>query len=307
VIDHAAALDDRSPFQATVIGLGLIGASCAAAIRAVRPSWTVVGHDLEGAACARARERGLVHAIAASRDEALRAADFIVLATPVGTIVEIIGLLPTLVGRPAVIVDVGSTKQMIVEAMSALPHRLQAAGGHPMTGAVTAGTSEPTSRLFDGRAFVLCPTPSTRPETLNALKQLVADFKARVVEMTAAEHDSAVALVSHLPQLMAFPLLQIFDRATPTARSLAAGGFHARVGDAGENIPMWFDILRSNRPAVTAMLGEYRLELDRLEQAIREGEESDLRALLERGAQAAARIQTERAKNAKVTKDTKLD
>jgi prephenate dehydrogenase len=283
-----------SSYTATVVGLGLIGASFADAIRAARPSWTVVGHDLDAAACHRARECGLVHAIAGSGDESLRSADLIVLATPVFTIAETVGRLPALVTRPAVVIDVGSTKRMIVDAMAALPEHIQAVGGHPMTGAVTAGTSEPTGRLFAGRAFVLCPTPGTRPDTLTALKKLLGDFQARVVEMTAAEHDAAVALVSHLPQLMALSLLEIFDRATPASRSLAAGGFRSRVADAGENIPMWFDILRSNRSAITAVLGEYRHELGKLEEALRAENERELLGLLERAADAASRMSKER-------------
>ena len=129
------------------------------------------------------------------------------------------------------VMDVGSTKQMIVDAMTTLPAHLQAVGGHPMTGAVTAGTSQPTDRLFEGRAFVLCRTPSTRPETMAAVKQLLSDFKAKVVEMTAAEHDAAVALVSHLPQLLALPLApglrsRVADRAVAGRRRVS----RARAG-----------------------------------------------------------------------------
>jgi prephenate dehydrogenase len=291
VTAQPSLLDGHGPRQAAVIGLGLIGASCAAAIRAARPAWTVFGYDPDPNASRRAEERGLVHAIAASRGEALHSADFIVLATPVCTIVEIIGELKTS-SRDAVLMDVGSTKQMIVDAMTTLPAHIQAVGGHPMTGAVTAGTSEPTDRLFEGRAFVLCGTPSTRPETMAAVKRLVSDFNARVVEMTAADHDAAVALVSHLPQLLALPLLRVFDGASPTAQSLAAGGFHARVQDAGENIPMWFDILRSNRTAIAAAISEYREHLSELEKTLREGTEGDLLDVLGRAARVAARLPT---------------
>jgi prephenate dehydrogenase len=180
--------------------------------------------------------------------------------------------------------------------MAAFPERLQAVGGHPMTGAVTAGTSEPTSQLFERRAFVLCPTPFTRAETLTAVKQLISDFKARVIEMTAADHDAAVALVSHLPQLVAFPLLQMFENAAPTTQSLAAGGFYARVADAGENIPMWFDILRSNRTAIAAALGEYRQQLNEIEATVCEGSDDDLLGMLHRAARAARRTSASRAR-----------
>lgn len=281
------AYESGAPLRAGIVGLGLIGGSFAAALRAARPDWTVIGYDVDASAVRRARDRRLTHEIAETCEAAIGRSDLIVLAAPVRTILAIVARLPTMVAGEATVIDVGSTKGQVVDAMSRLPARIQAVGGHPMTGALTAGTVEPSPTLFEGRRFVLTPTPSTRPETMTWLTNLLRDFKAEVIEMTASAHDDAVALVSHLPYLLPVPLLQVLDQAGEPARALVAGGFRSRVQGAGADIAMWHDILMTNRRAIAAAVRAYGERLAALESLLLDGTDDELREVLARAARSA--------------------
>jgi prephenate dehydrogenase len=273
--------------EAIVVGLGLIGGSFAARLRQIRPGWTLVGHDIDPAAAQRALDAGLVHRVEADRPAAMQGADVVILAPPVGAILEIVARLERELAGEAFVIDVGSTKSLIVEALGALPERIQSVGGHPMTGAVTAGVAGPDPALFEGRHFVLTPTRTTRPKTLTGATELVGQLGAVVSVMDPAEHDAAVALVSHLPYLMSIPLLRAVGETEPETRELAAGGFKSRVKGAGANIPMWWDILRTNRRAISEALGAYGEHLDQLRKLLDGGSDTELRELLARAAREA--------------------
>jgi len=284
------AFESRAACRAAVIGVGLIGGSLAARLRRSRPSWTIVGYDISPEAGERALRMGLVQEITPDRAAALAGADVVILAPPVSAILEILSTLEREIAGEAFVIDVGSTKRLVVEAMDRLPERIQCVGGHPMTGPATAGVSEPDAGLFEGRRFVVSRTRTTRVATLTGAVGLASDLGAEVVEMDAAEHDAAVALVSHLPYLVPLPLLAAFREANETTRSLAAGGFKSRVAGAGANVPMWWDILRTNRAAIRAALGGYRDQLDRIDALLANGSEEELRELLTGAAREAAEI-----------------
>jgi prephenate dehydrogenase len=277
----------KNDCQVAVIGLGLIGGSFAAALRVVRPHWSVVGFDRNEVMRQRGLADGLVNRIAPSVEEAVQDADVIILATPVRDILDLIGRLDRLTTREAIVMDVGSTKGSIADAMSTLPARLQAIGGHPMTGVLTTGSTQPGARLFEGQRFVLTPTSRTTPTTLDWARRLVADFKADVVVMEASRHDHAVALTSHLPYLISLPLLELFAEQDEVTRSLAAGGFRTRVEAAGAHPLMWRDILLTNREEILQALRAYGGYLATLERDLEDASEEHLLQRLDRASAAA--------------------
>jgi prephenate dehydrogenase len=279
-----------SDCRAAVIGLGLIGGSFAAALRFVRPRWAIVGYDRDETITSHAISEGWIHQGVSTIDDAVRDADVVVLATPVGVILEILGGLGRLVSREAVVIDVGSTKSLIADAMSALPHRLHAIGGHPMTGQLTTGSSRPSDRLFAGQRFVLTPTARTRPSTLDWSQRLLRDFGAEAVVMDPRQHDEAVALTSHLPYLISLPLLELFAERDDATQSLAAGGFQSRVDGVAANQQMWRDILQTNRHEIARTLSSYAEHLAALERDLREGSEDVLQERLEQAARSASKV-----------------
>ncbi len=276
--------------RAAVIGLGLIGGSFAAALRTVRPRWTIIGYDRDETTQGRAISEALIDHVASTVADAVRDADVVVLATPVGAILDLLGRLGQLATREAVVIDVGSTKSVIADAMSGLPHRLHAIGGHPMTGQLTTGSSRPSNRLFAGQRFVLTPTARTRSSTLDWAQRLVRDFDAEVVVMDPRQHDQAVAFTSHLPYLISLPLLELFAQQDDATQSLAAGGFQSRVEGVGANLQMWRDILQTNRQGIVGALRAYAEHLATLEEDLREGSEEALQERLERAARAARKV-----------------
>jgi prephenate dehydrogenase len=268
--------------RAAIVGLGLIGGSFAAALRVARPRWSIVGFDVNEEARARVADKRFVDRLAFTADEALRAADVIVLATPVSVILEILGRLARVTAGDAIVLDVGSTKSAIVDAMNGLPERLQAVGGHPMTGALTTGSNHPNARLFAGQRFVLTPARQTTRATVEAVEGLLRDFRADPVVMDPSRHDRAVAVMSHLPYLMSLPLLDVFAEQDEVTRSLAAGGFKSRVEGANLNPVMWRDILLTNRAEILRALRIYRDQLAALERDLNEASAERLAERLER-------------------------
>lgn len=278
---------------AAVIGLGLIGASFAAALRVARPRWSVIGFDQDEAVSSRALSDGNVHRVASTAHEAVLDADVIVLAAPVRVIHDFIRQLPQLTTGESIVLDVGSTKRTIANAMSALPERLQAIGGHPMTGALTAGSARPSARLFEGQRFVLTPTARTTPETRDWAQRLLTDFKADILVMDASRHDQAVAITSHLPHVLSLPLLELFAEQDDATRSLAAGGFRSRIEGTATNPRMWRDILLSNRDEILKALESYEKHLKAFQRDLQENSEERLLQRLEQ-ASAVARHVTKR-------------
>ena len=281
------AYDRNVACRAAVLGLGLIGGSCAAALGASRPKWTIVGYDADTDAATRARDRGLVHEIAGAAGEALAAADVIVLATPVGAILETIAGVAAIVPGEALLIDVGSTKGLIVQAMSSLPardsgrrrapddrdadHWLVRAGRAALRTLPICAVANFHDSAGDARLGPFDP-PGFR-------RRCHRDGRCRTRPGGRADQPSSVS--------SACTAARGLRRADATARSLAAGGFRARVQGAGDNIPMWHDILRTNRRAIATAVGAYRDGLERLQAVLLEGFDDEVRDVLTRAAKSA--------------------
>ncbi len=156
----------------------------------------------------------------------MRDADVVVLATPVRTILR---LLPE-VGRHArpgaLVLDMGSSKQQICAAMADLPAGLQPVGGHPMCGKEVAGFEAAEPDLYRGKVFVLCPLERTALSALAGASMLALAVGARPLRLDPAEHDRAVAAISHLPYAVAVALVNAVDAGgDDTTWALAASGF----------------------------------------------------------------------------------
>ena len=225
--------------SAALLGTGLIGSSIGVALRSA--GFTVVGWDrdpshLDGAAAIGAFDRG-----AGSRDEAIEDVDLVVLAVPAEATVEMLGELDT----EALVIDVAGVKAPISAAGRHLSHFVPT---HPMAGAETSGPEHASGSLFRGATWVIV-TDHASAEDLDAVTQVVEAFGAVPVRMTAAEHDVAVALASHLPHLTASALVETVA-ADPDALSVAAGGFRDLTRIAASKAPWWPNVLVENRLAV---------------------------------------------------------
>jgi prephenate dehydrogenase len=243
-----------------VVGLGLLGGSFALALRELDATTRVSAVDranvLERPAARRAAERLIDVVDARAVNTAVEAADLVLLATPVSAIVS---LLPDLVSRARVVTDCGSTKRNIARAVEGSPRRGRFVPGHPMAGAPEGGIDLARPDLFRARRWILCPEHSDA-DAVDMVAGLVARLGATVVRLSAAEHDRAVALTSHVTQLVASALAAVaFESGSEPAVGPA---FERATQAAGGPEQIWDDILATNADAVAAALADIGRELE---------------------------------------------
>ncbi|HJU51381.1 MAG TPA: prephenate dehydrogenase/arogenate dehydrogenase family protein [Acidimicrobiia bacterium] len=230
--------------RAAVLGTGLIGASIGIALR--RLGWSVVGWDPDPAALRTAAAVGALDEMAAEAAEA-QPTDLIVLAGPPAAIEETLLALDT----DALVTDVAGVKAPMVLAGA---HLARFVGGHPLAGRETSGPGGASGSLFQGATWVLT-TDGADPRSLGELSELVSRFGAIPLHLSAAQHDEAVAAISHLPQVLASALVNRVAR-DPGALDLAAGGFRDLTRIALSSPAWWPDVLVENREPLAAMLRE---------------------------------------------------
>lgn len=255
-----------------VLGVGLIGGSLAFALKANTPHH-LIGFDVREEYVARALERGLIHEGTTDLQTAVRDADYIFLAAPVEQIYALMDRLVELqIKRGAIVSDVGSTKQRIVEYAKRLTDKqLTFIGGHPMAGSHKSGVEAASERLFENAYYVLTPTDDVAEAEVNRLSQLLEATRAKVIVLEPAEHDRIVGAVSHFPHIIAAALVnQVRDlnQENQWYQRLAAGGFRDITRIASSNPQLWRDILLNNREHLLEIAQVWRDGLDQVMEAV---------------------------------------
>jgi prephenate dehydrogenase len=204
----------------------------------------------------------------ASADLALAAqADVIVLATPVRAIIELLPRVGAIARDGAIVIDLGSTKREITQALQTLPDKVQPIGGHPMCGKETAGFGSADANLFRNAVFALTPLARTSASTLAFAQSLVETIGARPLVIDADRHDKIVATTSHLPFVIAAALMSTAEdqaRDDELLFRLVASGFRDTSRLAASDTTMMIDILLTNRANVTSQLKSFSEHLDAL-------------------------------------------
>jgi prephenate dehydrogenase len=233
----------------------------------------VVGYDLGKGVSDRARKVGAIDQAYSTLQDAVRGAELVVLATPVGTMRALLQNLATCVTPGAVVTDVASTKAQVISwAEEFLPPSVSFVGGHPMTGKEQSGVEAADASLFQNRIYCLTPTARTRPAAINKVSAFVEALGARVRFLEPAEHDGQVAGVSHLPFIASIALVNTVT-ASPSwsdASLLAANGFRDMSRLAGGSPEMYRDICLTNSEAITHWLDEYITALRTIRNSIAE-------------------------------------
>ncbi|MCC6216966.1 MAG: prephenate dehydrogenase [Polyangiaceae bacterium] len=267
--------------KVAVVGLGLLGGSLALA-------WRARGHQITGIdgedvlADPRAQDATdvrLDRRDCARVDQALAGCDVAVLATPVGVAVaEVARVLE----HAPVVTDVGSTKRAIVAAAARCAGAARFVPGHPMAGAPRGGLARARAELAVGRPWLLCPR-GRDPGAVARVEALVRDAGAMPRHTTPEEHDRCVAIVSHVPQLLASALVAMARRAG--ALEFAGPAFEGATRVAGGPEGMWLDIFATNGDEIAGALAELTATLSPLERELTggAGRLSACRALLEQG------------------------
>jgi prephenate dehydrogenase len=254
--------------RVAILGFGLIGGSLARALAEApdRDAWSVAAWSPTGNGPRRAAADGVIAQAASAPAEALDGAHLVVLAAPPTATLTLIdrladGLRDAL--EPgAVITDVASTKGAI--AAAATERGLRFVGGHPMAGRETSGYGAANPDLFSGRPWVVVPSDPDDAAAIIAVETLAVATGARPIRMDPAEHDVAVAAISHLPLVVAAALVEsVAASADWTAtRELAASGWRDTTRLARGDVAMGAGIAATNAPAIAARLHRFRAVID---------------------------------------------
>lgn len=267
-----------------IVGTGLIGGSFALALKAAGGAERLIGIDRDPGNLDRACALGIVDQAASFA--AAQSADLVLIAVPVGSFGTVLEQLAPHLGDKTVLTDVGSTKTEAVEqARKLLGAKFPSfVGGHPISGSDASGADAAFATLFRGRRVVLTPvteTSTTAGDIVAAAWQLCG---ARVERMDPREHDGILALVSHLPHVLAYALVERVAQDADPGRLLenAAGAFRDVTRIAASSPELWRDICLANRGALLKEIERYRDTLDQIAGYIRCGNGSDLDRLFAR-------------------------
>lgn len=274
-----------------VIGVGLIGGSFALALRKAELVTHITGVGRSTANMERARDLGAIDEIARDLPSALKDADVVFLAIPVGRTGEIMEQIAPHLEPDTIVTDAGSTKQNVLAAARAhlAEHLPNFVPGHPVAGAELSGAGAANPNLFRDKNLVLTPIEETNVEALKRVTQLWQACGAQVSQMSARRHDEILAAVSHLPHVLAFALMYYIgaaghgpdvDNAFSTDDMIrssellrfAGSGFRDFTRIAASSPEMWRDICLGNREVLSRQIDAYQNELAALREMLARGD-----------------------------------
>ena len=278
---------DLAAARVAVVGLGLMGGSLAAALKTRGACAQVIGVPRRAETVEQALARGYIDRGTVHLEEGLAEADLVVLAMPVRAILATLPRLGTILPAGSLLLDLGSTKARIAQAMNALPGHLHVCPAHPMCGKEVAGLDAADPDLYVGKTFVLSPLLRTSPEALALAVALVRAVGARPCRIDPRRHDRLVAVGSHLPYLLALGLVATAEEVANEDTllwDLVASGFRDTSRLAASDVRMMLDVLVTNVEAVTDALDRFRERLEAIERLLRAGDEAALQRILQAAA-----------------------
>lgn len=286
----------------TIIGLGLIGGSAALAWREAFArgsfpggSLAITAVDTNPATLALALEKGVADRVTPSIAQGVADADLVLLAVPVLAMGAVMREVDRAAPEAAIITDAGSVRGSVITAvrMNAGPERLRHyVPLHPIAGAEKAGLEFATPALYKGATGVVTPLPETDAGDAAVVVNLWRAAGLSVVEMTPEEHDRVYAMVSHVPHMIAFALMDMAASSPESRTALAAagGGFRDTTRIAAADARMWADITRANRTAILDGISRFEAALTHLKGLVAADDYEGYKAFFERSAQARRMI-----------------
>ncbi|HVY85668.1 MAG TPA: prephenate/arogenate dehydrogenase family protein [Caulobacterales bacterium] len=272
-----------------ILGIGLIGSSIAHGARESGAAGAVALYDANEAVRVRARELKLGDVFDTAAD-AVRDADLVVIAAPVGAMGEAAASIKDALKPGAIVSDTGSVKRAVVDAIAPhIPAHAFFVPGHPLAGTEHSGPDAGFASLFHGRWQIITPLPDARPEYARAVDKLQAFWLAlgaNVERMDVDRHDVVLAVTSHLPHLIAFNIVAMAEDLESVTEGevvkYSASGFRDFTRIAASDPTMWRDVFLNNKDAVLEVLGRFTEDLAALQRAIRWGDGKVLYDLFDR-------------------------
>jgi prephenate dehydrogenase len=258
-----------------IIGLGLMGGSLALGLRGKCAA--LYGLDPHLPTLELALSQHIVDYADSDPAKLLPEVDLVILSAPVPAILTLLEQLPTYTSNPCIVMDLGSTKKLIVESMSRLPERFDPIGGHPICGKEKLSLANAERTLYYAAPFLLTPLERTSSRALSAANQIIEAVGANATILDAVEHDRILASTSHLPFLLASAL----TLATPeNLTSFIGTGFKSTSRVAGTSSSMMLGVLQSNRENVLNALHVTQNQLAEIESSLSSSDFSKLETIL---------------------------
>ena len=270
-----------------LIGIGLIGSSLARVIRREGLAGHVAIATRSPATLKRAEELGLGDSYHTDLAEAARDADLVIVSVPVGSSGEVAQAIAPVLKPGAILTDVGSTKGSVIAQMAPhVPAGVHFIPGHPLAGTEKSGPDAGFAELFRNRWCIFTPLPGTDPAALETLSAFWRACGSNVDTMHPDHHDKVLAIVSHLPHIIAYNIVGTADDLQTVTKSEviknSASGFRDFTRLAASDPTMWRDVCLHNRDAILEMLSRFSEDLASLQRAIRWGEGDKLFDLFSR-------------------------
>jgi cyclohexadieny/prephenate dehydrogenase len=287
-----------------LVGIGLIGSSLARVIRRENIARHIAIATRSPATLKRAEELGLGDSYSTDPRQVVRDADLVIVSVPVGSSAEVAEDIAPALKKGAILTDVGSTKASVIAQMQPfVPEGVHFIPGHPLAGTEKSGPDAGFAELFENRWCIFTPLPGTDPAALERLSGFWRRCGSNIDTMDAEHHDMVLAIVSHLPHIIAYNIVGTADDLESVAKGevikYAASGFRDFTRLAASDPTMWRDVCLHNKDAILEMLARFSEDLASLQRAIRWGDGEKLfdlftrtrgirRSIIEAGQETAA-------------------
>ncbi len=271
-----------------LLGMGLIGSSIARAARQQGLVGEIVAHAKSERTRARVVELGIADRVEADAGEAVLGADCVILCAPVGAYAELAAAIAPSLRAGAILSDVGSTKQSVIRDVGPLvPEGVHFVPAHPLAGTEHSGPDAGFAALFEGRWCLLTPPPGTDEASVARMEEFWRRLGSMVSIMEPGHHDRTLAIVSHLPHLLAFTICGTADDLEGETRQevlqFAATGFRDFTRIAASDPVMWRDVFLNNREALLEMLARFTEDAQAMARAVRWGDAAYIEDKINRG------------------------
>jgi len=264
--------------KVAVLGVGLIGASFAQALRKHSLSAGITGYGRTGQNLKEAQTRGIIDSYSLDAAGACDGADLVVLATPVGRFESLVKEISGALKPGTVVIDMGSVKGGLVGTLEWLmPEGVSYLGCHPIAGGESSGIGASRAELLEGALFIITPTAKTDQGVLTRMSGVFEAIGARVKVMSPEEHDRVYALVSHFPHVAAYAIINALGDGAEGALPYAGRGFKDTTRVAMSSPELWEGICMMNRENLVPVLERFK---DNIELIIKHLKDEDREGLM---------------------------
>jgi len=254
----------------TILGVGLLGASFALALKKHGLCDKVIGFGRKEENLRRAKNLGIIDAFERDPSRACTGSDFVLFATPVGSFIDIVTRIKNSLRDGVIVTDVGSVKGHLVRTMESLmPEGAFFVGGHPIAGSARSGIDTADADLFNGAKCIITPTELTDKNALATVTAVWENLGARITQIDPDEHDKIYASVSHLPHLIAYVIVNTVADIDSSFLNFSGQGFVDTTRIASSSPELWRDICLLNKDNLLESLDIFKKNLDRVSQYLR--------------------------------------